>query len=414
MSQKTKMNYKNYRNTKKLLKELTMKSLFKQTISITVASLMLFLLTGCGVIILFKPSPYLDPFPEEMTTSQKDQKELESPLKTNWNLTSVGFEKAGQKDNDLKGNLNIKVAILSTGVDYNHKDLASSIDVNAKEITVEASGTKKVNYKDDDGDSLVDNIVGWDVVNGDGLAYDRHGAGTAVAGIIAAKSNREMKGLMEKVVLYPIKYINDNGQAYVSDLIQAIDIALKAKPDVIFIQNINVIQLHTFAKSILDAQISALEISLKSLSKSKIPVVIGAGEDMQNFGVNKAQSIFLNSLRDNLIVVSSIDKNKEVPFLVNTGFKSVTTFAPGKNIRTTGLKNTYQTVSGTAYAAAHVTAAIAIAKAKFSNKVNVNDLISALIHPNGGNQYSNLKKSSRGGTSLNIPKFINVLQQSVK
>lgn len=69
------------------------------------------------------------------------------------------------------------VAVIDTGVDYTHKDLADNIWVNEGEIPG--------NGIDDDGNGYVDDVYGVDFVDGDSDPMDEHGHGTHVAGIIA-------------------------------------------------------------------------------------------------------------------------------------------------------------------------------------------------------------------------------------
>src|SRR5690606_25508546 len=124
--------------------------------------------------------------------------------------------------------------------DYNHEDLIGQVAINKAEITEAVDIKPSVNYKDDDDNGLVDDIVGYDVVDGDGLAYNRHGTGTAVAGIIAAKANGYgIRGIVDSVSLYPIRYINENGQSDIPKLVQALEIALKQKSDVVFVQSLD-------------------------------------------------------------------------------------------------------------------------------------------------------------------------------
>ena len=69
------------------------------------------------------------------------------------------------------------VAVIDTGVDYTHKDLAENIWVNSGEIPD--------NGVDDDGNGYVDDIHGINAVTGTGDPMDDHGHGTHVAGVIA-------------------------------------------------------------------------------------------------------------------------------------------------------------------------------------------------------------------------------------
>jgi subtilisin family serine protease len=75
----------------------------------------------------------------------------------------------------------ITVAVIDTGVDYNHPDLKDNIWVNVDEIAD--------NGIDDDKNGFIDDIRGWDFVNNDNAPIETQGHGTHVAGIIAASRN---------------------------------------------------------------------------------------------------------------------------------------------------------------------------------------------------------------------------------
>jgi subtilisin family serine protease len=74
---------------------------------------------------------------------------------------------------------NVTVAVVDTGVDLSHRDLAPNLWTNPGEIPG--------NGIDDDGDGIVDDVHGADFANGDGDPSDDNGHGTHVAGIVAAR-----------------------------------------------------------------------------------------------------------------------------------------------------------------------------------------------------------------------------------
>ncbi len=85
------------------------------------------------------------------------------------------------------GNMEVLVAVVDTGIDYNHPDLAGNIWTNPNEIPN--------NWIDDDGNGVVDDILGYDFCYDTNNPNDVVGHGTHVAGIIAATTNTNGKGV---------------------------------------------------------------------------------------------------------------------------------------------------------------------------------------------------------------------------
>lgn len=73
---------------------------------------------------------------------------------------------------------NIVVAVIDSGVNYNHLALSHNILVNSNEIPG--------NGLDDDGNGYIDDYVGYDFLNSDPYPYDDNGHGSHVAGLTAS------------------------------------------------------------------------------------------------------------------------------------------------------------------------------------------------------------------------------------
>lgn len=138
---------------------------------------------------------------------------------------------------------NIVVAVIDTGVNYNHEDLKANIWVNAGEIPG--------NGKDDDTNGYVDDIRGWNFVacgeadctdgkdnDSDGYIDEKgtndpmddaqDGHGTHVSGIIGAAGNNGVgvSGVNWNIKIMPLKFLDSNGGGWVSDEIAAIQYAI--------------------------------------------------------------------------------------------------------------------------------------------------------------------------------------------
>jgi subtilisin family serine protease len=363
-------------------------------------------LSGCTqTLILFKPSAVISPMPN---TDCKDDSSGADPMaKQQWSLKQLGvMSDDGTLATDmLQGNKNVKIALLSTGVDYNHEDLCGQIAVDTSQIVQKAAGEKEAPK---DKNSAV---VGWNVVDNDGFAYDRHGAGTAVAGIIAAKQNngKGVAGLIANASIFPVKYINDNGQTSVPWLVSGLQAAMKANPHVIFLQTAAV-QLggNRHNPEVAKAETALLKSALDKVQKAKIPIVIGAGDSMDVFGVSGLDKLLASY--DNIIVVTAIDKNSEVSVTANVDQNNVLTAAPGEGIMTTKPGNKYAEVNGSAYAAAHVTAALGLARANLGDRMDYRKMVNLLLSPKASDQVPSLGRLTRGSNRLQLAKFLGELK----
>ncbi len=121
----------------------------------------------------------------------------------------------------------IIIAIIDSGVQIQHPDLAPVIWTNPNE---------KPNNKDNDHDGLIGDLHGWDFVNNTadpspkftkGFTQAGITHGTIVAGIAAAAGNNQMgiSGVTWKSQIMPIKVLDDKGNGDIATVIKGIDYA---------------------------------------------------------------------------------------------------------------------------------------------------------------------------------------------
>ena len=122
----------------------------------------------------------------------------------------------------------IVVAVIDSGVDYNHPDLLGNIWSNAGETGVDAIGRNKAsNGVDDDGNGFVDDFRGWDFVNNDNDPMDDNSHGTHISGLVAAKRDGVgITGTAPTAKIMPLKILNRTGVGKIRDEINAINYAV--------------------------------------------------------------------------------------------------------------------------------------------------------------------------------------------
>lgn len=130
-----------------------------------------------------------------------------------WNLPHMNVDTVW---NTTRGSSSVLVAVIDTGCERTHPDLAGSLWVNPGEIAN--------NGIDDDNDGLVDDVSGWDFVNGDNDPDDLFGHGTACSGIIAATqdNNQGITGIAPLSKFVMLKACNDQGYLYDSYVVPAL------------------------------------------------------------------------------------------------------------------------------------------------------------------------------------------------
>lgn len=245
----------------------------------------------------------------------------------------------------------VVVAIIDTGVDYTHPDLAEHIWVNSHEIPGDGI--------DNDNNGYIDDIYGWDFYNDDAsvshykydrssksnlsLPEDKDDHGTHIAGIIGAVANNGIgiAGIASNIdIKMMVLKINGgiDGTGSISDAIIAIKYATRMGADICNI-------------SWGTSQYSpALE---QTISESDMLFIAAAG----NLGRdNDIKPVYPASFQlDNLISVTFIDANGGLTSLSNYGRRTVEIAAPGSDIVST-IVGTYQTLSGSSMAAPQVSA----------------------------------------------------------
>ncbi len=270
-------------------------------------------------------------------------------------LEQINIDKAWSKSQGE----GVVVAVIDTGVDYKHKDLANNIWQNSDEIPN--------NLKDDDNNGYIDDDHGWDFVKEGGLSClasedcdkrdndpsDINGHGTHVAGIIAAEQNNEfgVTGVAPKAQIMPLRAAYSVGySAYLksSDVAEAVEYAIRNGADVINM---------SFAGS----RLGVLEDVVKRAQELGIVMVAAAGNSSSSTATYPAAL-------DEVIAVGSVDASGVVTEFSNYG-DWVDIVAPGVAILSTSPDDGFARKTGTSMSAPFVSgvAALVISKSRELN-----------------------------------------------
>lgn len=229
------------------------------------------------------------------------------------------------------------MAVIDSGIDFSLPELAEVRWVNPKEA---------VNGRDDDGNGYVDDIHGWDFR--DNVPAHRrctpiHYHGTAVASVVAAQAGRVV-GVAPRIRLMDVRFLDSRGLFYEKDwknLARAIDYAVQ--------NGARIINLSLFAKVPPPKEVE--EALYRAWERGVIVVTIAGNEGRE--GVNwLARHPFV-------LVVAATDKADRPAAFSNFG-PEVDLSAPGAEIPALLPQGAVGTLSGTSFAAPHVSGVLAL------------------------------------------------------
>ncbi|RLF25282.1 MAG: peptidase S8 [Thermoprotei archaeon] len=266
-----------------------------------------------------------------------------------WNLTD------GYTDLDEDGDSEVEIAVIDTGVDYDHPDLQANI----KWLIAVLNGRITTNPR---------------------RADDGNGHGTHVIGIIAAINNDiGVVGAAPRVEVYSIKALNDAGIGWISDITIAIDLAIKG-PD-------GLIDSDGDGLVVGDPDDDAAEvISMSFGGDSDVPELheviqkaYGCGVVLVAAAGNEGDLQPSYPARyPEVIAVGATNSSDGVPEWSN---RNPELAAPGVDIKSTYPDDTYAVLSGTSMACPHVSGAVALIQAvRLANGL-------ALLPPGGEYDY---------------------------
>lgn len=239
-----------------------------------------------------------------------------------------------------RGTRSVIVAVLDSGVDPDHDDLAQNMWVNPNE-------TK--NDLDDDGNGLVDDMHGWNFAeNSSAITADDAGSyhGTHVAGTIGAVGNNNIgiSGHAQEVRLMALKFLKKTGSGASSDAIRGIDYAIKNGAKIIN----NSWGSRNYSQALFEA--------IGRAERAGVIFVAAAG----NNGASNDTTKFYPASYDQPNVISVAASTSEDKLATFSNFGSIVHLAaPGSRIYSTKNGSAYQTMSGTSMATPLVSGVLA-------------------------------------------------------
>ena len=274
-----------------------------------------------------------------------------------WGLHNTG-QTEGTTDADIDApeawnistdSSNIVVAVIDTGINYNHEDLQANIWTNPGET----GGGKETDEIDNDSNGYTDDWRGWDFCNDDNNPMDDRNPtyqGTHVAGTIGARGDNDkgITGVCWKVKLMALKWIKGNGDANVADAIRAIDYSTA-----------NGAHISNNSWKILSYSASLLSAINRAKTNGKLFIASAGNEDQNNDNYPHYPSDYD---LDNIMSVAATSHIDNLSPFSNYGIYSVDLGGPGGtdntqnayNIYSTSSSNFYKYLAGTSMASPHV------------------------------------------------------------
>lgn len=269
-----------------------------------------------------------------------------SSLKEQWAIAKVQAEKAWTRATN-KGRKHVIIAVIDTGIDYRHPNLAPNM-------------VAGYDFRDNDADPM------------DETGAQNPGHGTHCAGIAAATGlvDQGIIGMGPEVSLMPIRFLGADGSGDLNSGIRSIDYAIEKGASVISA---------SWGATVPRAQATALIEAVQRADDKGVIFVAAAANDGKS---NDSTDVFpANSNTPNMITVAASGSADAKPSWSNFGKAMVHVAAPGEKIMSTLPGGKYGELSGTSMATPLVSGLVGFLKAQDSSLTGAQ--IRALLQTTG-------------------------------
>jgi subtilisin family serine protease/Tol biopolymer transport system component len=256
----------------------------------------------------------------------KSFKPNDKEYKAQWNMRTINAPIAWE---NTKNNAEVVVAVIDTGVNYQHQDLADNMWRNPMEIPG--------NGADDDNNGYIDDYYGIDTVNADSDPRDIDGHGTHVAGVIGARINNRVgiAGLNWNAKIMALRVLGVEGGTTVG-IVEAMDYIIDMRERGINVRVAN----HSYGAERIagtpfnQAEKAALDAAAEAGILSAIAAGNGGADGVgDDNNINPAFPAGYTS--PGIISVAATNEDDRFARFSNYGSRSVDLAAPGESILST-------------------------------------------------------------------------------
>lgn len=256
------------------------------------------------------------------------------------------------------GSDDVLIAVIDSGIDFNHPDFENNIWTNAGEMGTDTLGRdKRSNGIDDDGNGMTDDWHGWNVIERNGNVTDEDGHGTVCAGTIGATGNNAIgiSGVDWRVKIIPVKVTAQGYQLWATDywIMQGLSRAYDNGARIFSISWVSGGQGDGYVNDFIQEYNDALFICAAGNIDEHYP--------QPNNDITPLYPA--NYIYGNVISVAASDENDNLSAFSHYGIISVDLAAPGENIVLPHMGGGYEYTGGTSIAAPMVAGVAGLIKA---------------------------------------------------